>query len=166
MAELHNGSLLLTSRLDGAPWFVHPYVKSNPLNRFRAFARSDDGGMTWAEWWTVPGRPGTHEIGVLEDFLNEALTSTATTIYWAHPQNISRTRSNYTLHKSEDGGASWEFVNRVYPLGAGYSDAVVVPDPNAPMGQTLLMAFQKTFNPPVAGEEGGGYDIGLARLPL
>lgn len=123
--------------------------------------------MTWAEWWTVPGRPGTHEIGVLEDFLNEALTSTATgTIYWGHPQNVSRTRSNYTLHRSRNGGGSWEAVTRVYALGAGYSDAIVVPDSTAPSGETLLMAFQKTFEPPVSGIEGGGYDVGLARLPL
>eukprot|EP01043_Picozoa_sp_COSAG02_P003083 COSAG02_NODE_73_length_41919_cov_6.571066_36_plen_328_part_00 len=44
VAEMHNGSLLLTSRLAGRPWFTDPYVKSNPANRFRAFARSDDGG--------------------------------------------------------------------------------------------------------------------------
>ena len=81
-------------------------------------------------------------------------------------ENTSRTRSNYTLHSSSNGGASWDFVNRVYGGGAGYSDAIVVPDPAAPGGETLLMAFQKTFTPPVAGIEGGGYDVGLARLPL
>ena len=31
---------------------------------------------------------------------------------------------------------------------------------------TLAMAFQKTFEPPVPSVEGGGYDMGLALLPL
>ena len=97
------------------------------------------------------------------------------TIYYGHPGNDTLdygrhdnglARANYTLHKSNDGGASWEFVNRVYPLGAGYSDAHVVPDAAAPSGFTLLMSFQKTFNPPVPSIEGGGYDLALARLPL
>ena len=50
--------------------------------------------------------------------------------------------------------------------GAGYSDSIVVPDPSAPGGATLLMGFQKTFEPPVAGVEGGGYDMAIALLPL
>ena len=170
---MSNGSLLMTSRMDGAPWWPgsgqdHHYNKTNILNRNRGFARSDDGGHTWQEVWYLSARPGDRqaEIGIHDTFVNEALTSSATRMYWAHPQNISRTRSNYTLHSSSNGGASWDFVNRVYGGGAGYSDAIVVPDPAAPGGETLLMAFQKTFTPPVAGIEGGGYDVGLARLPL
>ena len=75
-------------------------------------------------------------------------------------------RANYTLHQSTNGGAHWELVDRVYPLGAGYSDAHVVPDISSPNGHTLLMGFQKTFNPPVKSLEGGGYDMVVARLPL
>ena len=29
---------------------------------------------------------------------------------------------------------------------------------------TVAMAFQKTFDPPVSGIEGGGYDVGLALI--
>ena len=50
--------------------------------------------------------------------------------------------------------------------GAGYSDSIVVPDPSSPSGATLLMGFQKTFEPPVPGVEGGGYDMAVALLPL
>lgn len=77
------------------------------------------------------------------------------------------------------GGATWEFVNRVYGPGApgsgragknfggaGYSDSHVVPDASSPSGATLLMGFQKTFQPPVPGVEGGGYDMAVALLPL
>ena len=133
----------------------HHYNKTNVMNRNRGFARSDDGGRTWryaasscwldckhglpyrraelfSRWfsdvWYLSARKGDRqpEIGILDTFVNEALTSSASTMYWAHPQNVNRTRSNYTLHSSSDGGASWTFVNRVYAGGAGYSDAIVV----------------------------------------
>ena len=45
VAELRNGSLLLTARMAGAPWLSKPGVRSD---RRRGFARSDDGGATWA----------------------------------------------------------------------------------------------------------------------
>lgn len=86
-------------------------------------------------------------------------------MYWAHPGDVNHDRQNYTLHQSTNGGATWEFVNRVYALGAGYSDALVVRGGNG--GSAMLaMAFQKTFEPPVSSIEGGGYDMGLALLPL
>ena len=105
------------------------------------------------------------------------------TVFYSHPGNWSEgtelARANYTLQKSIDGGATWEFVNRVYGPGppgsgrsgpnfggAGYSDSIVIPDSSAPGGATLLMGFQKTFEPPVAGVEGGGYDMAVALLPL
>ena len=48
---MSNGSLLMTGRMDGAPWWPgsgqdHHYNKTNILNRNRGFARSDDGGHT------------------------------------------------------------------------------------------------------------------------
>ena len=96
------------------------------------------------------------------------------TVYWSHPGNVPGSpsatywgsRSNYTLHRSQTGGASWEFVTHVYADGAGYSDAIVLPDPDDPNARVLAMAFQKTFHPPNHGIEGGGYDIGIALLPL
>jgi hypothetical protein len=130
---------------------------------------SDDGGLTWSELWYVGDRQSFREIPLA--VCDQAICSDPTAndggamIYWAHPGSFSGDRSNYTVHRSKDG-ASWDFVNRVYSGGAGYSDALVVPDPQAPSGRVLLMAFQKTFTPPVPGIEGGGYNVGLARLPL
>eukprot|EP00966_Prymnesium_polylepis_P208739 4836135-Prymnesium_polylepis.1 len=36
------------------------------------------------------------------------------TLYWSHPGSNIHDRANYTLHKSNNGGATWDFVNRVY----------------------------------------------------
>ncbi len=47
-AELLNGSLLLTARMAGPPFLSKAHPQSD---RRRGFARSDDGGATWAEWW-------------------------------------------------------------------------------------------------------------------
>ena len=43
LTELNNGSLLLSARLSDGYLEMEP-----PL--MRGFARSDDGGETWAEW--------------------------------------------------------------------------------------------------------------------
>ena len=83
------------------------------------------------------------------------------TVFYSHPGNwtegVELARANYTLHHSGNGGETWSPGTEVYGLGAGYSDAHVVPDAQAPGGRSLLMAFQKTFEPPVPGIEGGGY---------
>ena len=63
-------------------------------------------------------------------------------------------------HARRDGGASWEFVDVVYGGGAGYSDIHVLP------GGWLGVAFQKTFDPPDPHIEGGGYNLGFARLKV
>ena len=42
----------------------------------------------------------------------------------------------------------------------GYSDAALVGD------GSLAIAFQRTFDPPDHGIEGGGYDVGLALVQL
>ena len=67
-------------------------------------------------------------------------------------------RSNGTLQRSSDGGGEWEFVAHIgdAKMGYGYSDAHVLHD------GSVAVAFQKTFDPPAPGVEGGGYDIGLA----
>ena len=166
IAEMKNGSLLISSRVESCHYGPSPACLAG---KKRGFARSDDGGLTWSELWYVGDRQSFREIPLA--VCDQAICSDPTAndggamIYWAHPGSFSGDRSNYTVHRSEDG-ASWDFVNRVYSGGAGYSDALVVPDPQAPSGRVLLMAFQKTFTPPVPGIEGGGYDVGLARLPL
>lgn len=162
IAEMQNGSLLMSSRVESCHYGPSPACLAGEK---RGFARSDDGGYTWAEIWYAPSDIplAVCDQAICSDPTTEG--STVGTIYWAHPGNYSGDRSNYTVHRSNDGGGTWQFVNRVYGGGSGYSDAVVIPDPTAPSGQTLVMAFQKTWMPP--GQcEGGGYDIGLARLQL
>jgi len=162
VAETRNGSLLL-----GGPYInrsTDPTVKS--MERRRGFARSDDGGYTWAAIWYV--RDTQPDIELHQPTCSEALVSNPAagkgSLYSGHPGSLSHDRSNYTLHKSDDNGVTWQFVNRVYAGGSGYSDAVVMP--NGDDGYTLAMLFQKTWDPPDPTVEGGGYDMGLALMPL
>jgi len=155
----------MTSRMWGTKFIPDPKNASDLSNKRRGFARSDDGGRSWAAVWYVADRQP--EIARLQPTCAQALVSdpvgTDGTIYWSHPGDDQHDRSNYTLHSSADGGASWDFVDRVYGMGAGYSDAHVLHNGD----QTVLaMAFQKTFEPPVKSIEGGGYDMGLALWPI
>merc|ERR1711924_337751 len=128
-AEMRNGSLLMTSRMYGSNFIPDPKNATSHKNRRRGFARSDDGGATWAEVWYVMDRQP--EIGILQPTCAEALCSEPDadgTMWWAHPGSNIHDRANYTLHKSGNGGATWDFVDRVYAGGAGYSDARVLQD--------------------------------------
>ena len=166
VAETKNGSLLLTSRMLGGPYInrsTDAVVKA--MERRRGFARSDNGGHSWAEIWYIRDtQPG---IEARQPTCSEALVSNPAagngSLFWGYPGNSSHARSNYTLRRSDDMGATWQFVNRVYAGGAGYSDAIVMPDGD---GHSLAMAFQQTWDPADATVEGGGYDMGMARLPL
>ena len=164
---MNNGSLLMTSRMYGSPWLTPG--RPAPSDLRRGFARSDDGGWTWEELWYIEDRQPEIMTGTCAQALVSDV-SVSPTMYWSHPGNWTQgteiARANYTLHQSTNGGAHWDAGRRVYPLGAGYSDAHVVPDPTSPNGHTLLMGFQKTFVPPVRSVEGGGYDMAVARLPL
>ena len=56
VAELRNGSGLLTARMAGVPWLTPGKCPPNcppPTDKRRGFARSDDGGESWAETWFV-----------------------------------------------------------------------------------------------------------------
>ena len=172
VAELRNGSLLMTSRIEGC---VAAYGKNTTsCGHTRGFARSDDGGWSWAQVWFLGDRQPDIPNAVADHALCSDPSFEEGTVFWAHPGSIPGSpnatywggRSNYTIHRSSSGGASWEFVNRVYADGAGYSDAIVLPDSEDSNSRVLAMAFQKTFHPPQHGIEGGGYDIGLALLPL
>ena len=116
--------------------------------------------MTWAE--VDSAWPGTHEIGVLEDFLNEALTSQRPVRFISHPQNVSRTRSNYTLHRSRNGGGS-EAVTASTPSGLGIQMPSLFP--TLPHHRRRAHGVPENVEPPVSGIEGGGYDVGLADSP-
>ena len=90
VAEMHNGSLLMTSRMYGAP-YLYPNA-SDPRNRRRGFARSDDGGYTWAAIWYVADRQ--LEIARYQPTCAQALVSAPDvqdgTIYWGHPGCVLR----------------------------------------------------------------------------
>ena len=164
VAEMRNGSLLMTSRLEEQL----PSLPYGNLSMNRAFARSDDGGRTWAETWYLEDRqPG------IQAFIAEcahALVSDPTassssgesTMYWGHPGGApgGQNRNNYTLETSMDDGATWRFSAHIQPKGAGYSDAHLLHDGR------LAIAYQRTFDPPVHSIEGGGYDIAVALVDL
>ena len=124
LTEMHNGSLLMTSRLEHEfPAFQpDPNNGTDPRNRRRAFARSDDGGYTWAALWYLAERQPEIQRYVAE--CAHALTSdpSTATIFWGHPGggDDGHDRSNYTLQSSSDGGASSRKKNPV--RGAGHLD--------------------------------------------
>lgn len=158
VAELKNGSLVLTSRLVGFGGF---YCTGNQTNCFqRGFARSDDGGATWSRVWYLEER----QPDIIVNNCENALASDPATgmLYWGHPGAANMTRANYTVHQSTDGGLTWTLLDRVYEHGAGYSDVHVLHDAS---GQPYLGAlFQRTLYEP--GIEGGGYNLALASVRL
>ena len=107
MAELQNGSVVITSRNDGD--------KARQSNRL--FARSDDGAETWAKLWessqTVLPDPRC-EASLLGD-------PAAGVLYFGNPSSV-HSRQNYSVHTSTNGGLSWQFHTQVYSGGSAYSD--------------------------------------------
>jgi len=158
VAELKNGSLVLTSRLTGLSGF---YCNGTQPRCFqRGFARSDDGGMTWAAVWYLED----YEPEIIVNNCENAMASDPATgvLYWGHPGALNMSRANYTVHQSRDGGLHWELLDRVYEHGAGYSDVHVL---RAADGTPYLGAlFQRTLYEP--GAEGGGYNLAFAWVRL
>lgn len=162
---MKNGSILMTSRLQAKTpnhYRPNPDNTTGPLdkaNKRRAFARSDDGGHTWAELWYLADRQP--EIQRYESECAQGLASDPATgvMYWAHPGGgiDGHDRMNGTLQRSHNGGAGWEFVEHIgeASMGYGYGDAHILKD------GSVALAFQRTFDPPDHGIEGGGYDIAL-----
>ena len=102
-AELLNGSLVLTSRLELSGFYCQGWNASNNLNCFqRGFARSDDGGATWAQVWYLEERQPDIIVNNCENAM--ASDPDTGTLYWGHPGATNMTRANYTVHSSEDGG--------------------------------------------------------------
>jgi len=107
VAELRNGSVLLTSR--------NFYGESSGYGP-RLFARSDDGGQTWAANWSAGAQlPDPYCEGSM---VGDAASGT---LYFANPSN-SRHRANFSIHGSLDGGSTWPLSQVVYPGGGAYSD--------------------------------------------
>ncbi len=153
ITELGNGSLLISFRSEGE------HMPSHPHNR--GFARSDDGGATWAEVWYAndPGRT----TGMIDGPSDQGIDRSEKTgaVYFGHPGSCCD-RANYTIHRSTDEGATFEFVGVIYPGGAGYSDVHVLPYSGP--GDRLGVAFQRTLNE--SGVEGGGYNMAWASMTI
>jgi hypothetical protein len=127
------------------------------------------GGYTWAQVWHLADRQP--EISKYVAECAHALASSSDgTMWWAHPGGAggdtnTHGRWNGTLQRSTNGGETWEFAAHitrgVYPTdGYGYSDLQPLPD------GSVAIVYQKTFSPPVRSIEGGGYDIGFARVTI
>merc|ERR1712025_476662 len=82
--------------------------------------------------------------------------------YFGHPHGINGTRTNYTVLRSMDEGASWSVLEVVYPSGAGYSSMTLLPSSGP--GDVLAIAFQRTIWDPRL--EGGGYNIAVGTVPV
>eukprot|EP01047_Picozoa_sp_COSAG01_P013615 COSAG01_NODE_645_length_14553_cov_32.925227_12_plen_397_part_00 len=154
LAEMRNGSLLLAGRLVPMPGSAPPPLDQRHL---RGFARSDDGGASWAASWFVDNaavHTTTCAQGIARSYASGAL-------YWGTPGARNHSRTNYTVLRSLNDGASWDLLGVVYPGGAGYSDLHVLP-PSAGPGDRLGVAFQRTLWE--AGVEGGGYNLAWATM--
>ena len=153
-AELTNGSLVMSMRL-GQLRTASNLCEGDEV--CHVFTRSDDGGQTWSEQWTVP----LAELPVHR--CQAALTSTAdgSRLYLGAPMNMTTgDRTNYTIYESADGGRSWDWLTGVLPgVPTGYSDIILTND-----GKTLAVGMQHGNNLPHI--VGGGYDIAFARVEL
>ena len=107
VAELKNGSVLMTSR--------NFYGRSSGQGP-RLFARSDDGGATWAANWSAGSDlPGPYcEASILG-------APSQGKLYVVGPSGPGR--GNLSVHISSDGGLTWPVSHVLYPKGAAYSDA-------------------------------------------
>ena len=129
IAELPNGSVLLTARaLRG---------RAARLGGRRLFARSDDGGETWARTWGFSGAGG--EAGGLRDPDCAASVLSAEQgrrLWFVNPAHASR-RCNLSLHASDDGGARWQLAHVIHPGRSAYSDMALTPSGD------LAIAFER-----------------------
>ena len=105
VAELRNGSVLMTSR---------NFYGASSGQGARLMARSDDGGSTWAANWTARDLPDPYCEGSI---LSNAA---AGSVLFANPS--SHVRANFSLHQSFDDGSTWPVHHIVYGGGSAYSD--------------------------------------------
>lgn len=162
LTELKNGSVLLSPRIDDPENTDrhHPDPNMTRVHTTRAFARSDDGGATWAQVWTLYERQPDMYDSPCSDALVYSEKTGAT--YFGHPHGINGTRTNYTILRSLNQGASWSILEVVYKGGAGYSSMALLPSSGD--GDLLAIAFQRTIWDP--NLEGGGYNIAVATVPV
>eukprot|EP00947_MAST-08B_sp_MAST-8B-sp1_P004166 g4166.t1 len=108
VAELKNGSVLMTSR---------NFYGRNSGQGPRLFARSDDGGASWAANWSAG-------VELPDPYCEGSILSDPTVedgaVFFGNPS--SHGRYNMSVHVSRDGGRSWPQSVVVYPGGSAYSD--------------------------------------------
>lgn len=136
VAELGNGSLVLTSRV------MQPVQSfDHPLPYQRMFAMSHDQGNTWASAWAFDGNqsydsgfgPGFNTEGAIASAQGgKQLLLSKPTAMWVPGSKLGHNlyRRNLTVAASSDGGASWstEPWGLVYEDLAAYSDIAELPN--------------------------------------
>ena len=128
--------------------------------------------MTWAEQWTLWERQPNQ---VPDAPCSDALVYSNKTgaMYFGHPgEEIdgpdAGTRSNYTILRSLDQGASWQFLEVIFPSssgGSGYSDMHLLDSPAAEAGDLIGVAFQKGKEAHLARGEGSSMGWAVVRVP-
>ena len=114
VAELRNGSVLLTSR--------NLYAKSSGLAA-RMFARSDDGGANWAQIWSSMNDP---QLGLADTYCEGSMVAVPDrgVLYFGEPSAGGR-RANFAISSSIDGGLAWQQLTDVFGGGSAYSDLTI-----------------------------------------
>jgi hypothetical protein len=97
------------------------------------------GGATWAEQWTLWERQPEIPDAPCSDALIYSNKTGA--MYFGHPgewlnKSTGPTpdagqRANYTILRSLNQGASWHFLDVVFPAGVGYSDMHLLSSPTS-----------------------------------
>ena len=146
VAELSNGSLVLTSRLSGVRKV--PHWEFLPLQT--AFSISHTGGRTWEKSWSFPADqpydvnfgPGynvEHALASAQNGSRLLLSKPTATLRGdssgrrpacgPRTQGSCAYRRNLTVASSTTGGASWEIEpwGLIYEGRAAYSDLVELP---------------------------------------
>ena len=154
-AELANGSLVVSMR-NAEPRLPDTQCDAHNVS-CRVFARSDDGGSSWGEWWALP----TAKLPIYTCQAAFVGSPDGKTLYIGAPMNISTgDRWNYTVYSSTDGGREWAWLAGVYSGPAGYSDMSFLPDGN------LAVAFQLGGAPKFsAGQAGTSIALAIVQPP-
>ena len=140
MAELANGSVLMTFRCEQG---------RGSMEHVRGFARSDDGGATWAQIWYLDECCPR----VIDAPSQQAIDRSTKTgyLYFGHPGEVTGDRANYTIHRSANDGLTWDYVGVIYPKGAGYSDIHVLPHEGRPRRPSRRRISAHAVRPQIGG---------------